>query len=181
MTTFKGKVHISTQHTNTLLLDQTIGVVIKGEQTTFQGMLGLQKSLKNHIEDLTKGAYRRLILNSYRSYYTTELDLFRSEHAIIILYILLHSSHLLQLLDISCFAGLKRSYERQIGSIRLELIILINQIFLQPIFQSIKSLQLFIHSVVGSQLQVQSRTTLNECFKAKYLVMDTNPTSRSSS
>jgi hypothetical protein len=62
----------------------------------------------------TKGVYRLLILDGYSSYITPEFDLFCKEHLIITLCIPLHSSHLLQLLDVGCFAVLKQSYGRQI-------------------------------------------------------------------
>jgi hypothetical protein len=48
------------------------------------------------------------------SYSSLEFDLFYSEHTIITLCMPSYSSHLLQLLDISCFAVLKQSYGRQI-------------------------------------------------------------------
>jgi hypothetical protein len=62
----------------------------------------------------TKGVYRLLILDSYSSYVTLEFDLFCKEHSIITLCMPLHSSYLLQLLDVGCFAVLKQSYGRQI-------------------------------------------------------------------
>jgi hypothetical protein len=45
---------------------------------------------------------------------TPEFDLFCKEHSIITLCMPPHSSHLLQPLDVGCFAVLKRSYGRQI-------------------------------------------------------------------
>ncbi len=62
----------------------------------------------------TKGVYRLLILDGHRSHITPEFDLFCTEHKIITLCMPSHSSHLLQLLDVSCFATLKRAYGRQI-------------------------------------------------------------------
>jgi hypothetical protein len=62
----------------------------------------------------TKGVYRLLILDRHRSYITPEFDLFYTEHKIITLCIPLHSSYLLQLLDVSCFVTLKRAYGCQI-------------------------------------------------------------------
>jgi hypothetical protein len=43
-----------------------------------------------------------------------KFNLFCSEHLIITLYMPLHSLHLLQLLDVSCFAVFKRSYGQQV-------------------------------------------------------------------
>ena len=62
----------------------------------------------------TKGVYCLLILDSYSSYITPEFDLFYKEYLIIILYILLYSLYLLQLLDVGCFSVLKQLYRQQI-------------------------------------------------------------------
>ena len=63
-----------------------------------------------YIKDRTKGVYRLLILNGHGSHVIPEFDLFYKDYCIITLYILLYLLHLLQPLDISCFAGLKRLY-----------------------------------------------------------------------
>jgi hypothetical protein len=68
----------------------------------------------SHTKDRTKGVYRLLILDGHGSHVTPEFDLFCKDHCIITLCMPPHSSHLLQPLDVSCFAGLKRSYGRQI-------------------------------------------------------------------
>jgi len=69
---------------------------------------------EKHIAHCTKGVYRLLILDGYSIYITLEFDLFSKDHSIITLYMLLHSSHLLQPLDVGCFAVLKRLYGQQI-------------------------------------------------------------------
>jgi hypothetical protein len=74
---------------------------------------------KKYTAYRTKGVYRLLILNSHSSYIIPEFDLFYKEYLIITLCILLHSSHLLQPLDVGYFAVLKRLYGQQIkGYIR---------------------------------------------------------------
>ena len=164
---FEGKVHMSTQYTDTLLLDQTIGVSENGQTDDSLGLTWLTEVFEKHIKDHTKGVYRLLILDSYRSHSTTEFDLFCVEHSIITLCISPHSLYLLQLLDVSCFTVLKRSYRRQIeGLIYVGLIILISQTSLQRMFQHAKSLQLLIQSVAGLQLQVQSYMTLTEYYQS---------------
>ena len=51
----------------------------------------------------TIGTYRLLILDGYSSHATAEFDRFCVERRIILLYKPIHSSHLLQLLDVACF------------------------------------------------------------------------------
>jgi DDE superfamily endonuclease len=56
-----------------------------------------------------------LILDGHRSHLTPQFDQICAENAIIPLCIPAHSSHLLQPLDIGCFAILKRAYGRLIS------------------------------------------------------------------
>ena len=69
---------------------------------------------EKHTAYCTKGVYRLLILDSHSSHITPEFDLFCKDHLIITLCIPLHSLHLLQPLDVGCFAVLKRLYGQQI-------------------------------------------------------------------
>jgi DDE superfamily endonuclease/Tc5 transposase DNA-binding domain/helix-turn-helix, Psq domain len=58
----------------------------------------------------TKGNYRLLILDGHGSHLTPKFDEICSQNDIIPICMPAHSSHLLQPLDIGCFAVLKRSY-----------------------------------------------------------------------
>ena len=111
MIIFEGKVYISTWYIDALLLDQTIRVSKKGWTEDSLGYTQLIEVFKKHIKGHIRGVYRLLILNGHRSHSTLEFDLFYLEHLIIMLYMPPHFSHLLQLLDISCFAVLKRLYK----------------------------------------------------------------------
>jgi hypothetical protein len=111
---FEGKVHQSTWYSDTLPLDWVIGVSENGWTDNELGLTWLKNVFEKHTASRTKGVYRLLILDGYSSYLTPEFDLFCKEHSIITLCMLLHSSHLLQLLDVGCFAVLKQSYGRQI-------------------------------------------------------------------
>jgi hypothetical protein len=79
------------------------------------GLTWLKNVFEKHTAHRTKGVYRLLILDGHGSHLTPEFDLFCQEHSIITLCMPPHSSHLLQPLDVSCFAVLKRSYGQQIG------------------------------------------------------------------
>ena len=57
-----------------------------------------------------KGIYRLLILDGHGSHLTPKFDQICEENNIIPVCMPPHSSHLLQPLDIGCFAVLKRSY-----------------------------------------------------------------------
>jgi DDE superfamily endonuclease len=58
----------------------------------------------------TVGNYRLLILDGHGSHATPEFTEYCKENKIIILYMPPHSLHLLQLLDMACFAPLKQRY-----------------------------------------------------------------------
>jgi hypothetical protein len=114
MIIFEGKVYISTWYTNTLPPDWTIALSNKGWTDDSLGLTWLTDIFEKHTKDRTKGVYRLLILDGHGSHSTPEFDLFCKEHSIITLCMPPHSSHLLQPLDVSCFAVLKRLYGRQI-------------------------------------------------------------------
>lgn len=114
MVIFQGKVHISTWYIDTLPLDWTIAVSDKGWTDDSLGLTWLTDVFQKHTKDRTKGVYRLLILDGHGSHSTPDFDLFCSEHLIITLCMPPHSSHLLQPLDVSCFAVLKRSYGQRI-------------------------------------------------------------------
>ena len=59
-----------------------------------------------------KGQYQLLIMDSHGSHATAEFDSFCIENQIILLYMPPHSSHILQPLDVSCFAFLKQLYRQ---------------------------------------------------------------------
>src|SRR5450432_3835371 len=111
---FEGKVHQSTWYTDALPLDWTIGVSENGWTDDKLGLIWLQNVFEKHTAHRTKGIYRLLILDGHGSHVTPEFDLFVKEHSIITLCMPSHSSHLLQPLDVGCFAVLKRQYGRQI-------------------------------------------------------------------
>src|SRR5450432_4777986 len=111
---FEGKVHQSTWYTEPLPPDWTIGVSENGWTDDSLGFIWLQDIFEKHTAHRTRGIYRLLILDGHGSHGTLEFDLFAKEHNIITLCMPPHSSHLLQPLDVGCFAVLKRLYGRQI-------------------------------------------------------------------
>jgi hypothetical protein len=114
MVIFEGKVHISTWYTNQLPLDWTIAVSENSWTNDTLGLNWLTDVFEKYTVSRKKGVYRLLILDGHGSHSTPEFDLFCKEHSIITLCMPPHSSHLLQPLDISCFAVLKRAYGRQV-------------------------------------------------------------------
>jgi hypothetical protein len=92
--------------------DWAIGVSENGWTTNKIGLWWLEHVSDKYTKDRTLGCYRLLILDGHGSHVTPEFDQYCSEHLIILLCMPPHSSHLLQPLDVGCFAVLKRSYGR---------------------------------------------------------------------
>jgi hypothetical protein len=60
------------------------------------------------------GSYRLLILDGHESHHSVEFERYCKENKIITLCMPAHASHLLQPLDVGCFAVLKKAYGREI-------------------------------------------------------------------
>jgi hypothetical protein len=90
--------------------DWSIGVSPNGWTNDEIGLHWLINVFDKHTVDRTVGTYRLLILDGHGSHITPEFDQYCTEHSIITLCMPPHSSHLLQPLDVGCFAELKRYY-----------------------------------------------------------------------
>jgi hypothetical protein len=113
MVIFAGKVHQSTWYQD-IPGDWTIGLSENGWTNDNLALQWLQEVFEKHTAARTIGRYRLLILDGHGSHGTAEFEFFCKNHQIIPLYMPAHSSHLLQPLDVSCFAPLKQIYGRQI-------------------------------------------------------------------
>jgi hypothetical protein len=108
---FEGIMHQRAWYQN-LPIDWTIGVSNNGWTTNEIGLFWLEKVFNRFTKDRTIGRYRLLILDGHGSHMTAEFDQYCRDHSIVVLCMPPHSSHLLQPLDVGCFAVLKRSYGR---------------------------------------------------------------------
>jgi hypothetical protein len=72
------------------------------------------KHFNRHTASCTRGVYRLLILDGHSSHATLEFDQYCTANNIITLCMPPHTSHLLQPLDVGCFAPLKRAYGHEI-------------------------------------------------------------------
>ena len=120
---FAGKVHQSIWYENNLISnDWMIAISENGWMNDILGMTWLCTVFHPCTQACTVSQYWLLILNGHESYKTPEFDHFCTEHSIIVLYMPPHSLHLLQPLNIDCFASLKRLYRKQVeANIQLEI------------------------------------------------------------
>jgi hypothetical protein len=112
---FAGKMH-QTAWYETLPSQWTIVVSENGWTNDKIGLIWLQNVFDKHTKTRTIGQRRLLILDGHGSHATPEFDRFCMNNGIIPLYMPPHSSHLLQPLDVGCFAPLKRAYGYQVAN-----------------------------------------------------------------
>jgi hypothetical protein len=112
---FKGKVFIESWF-NGLPEDWRFEVSPNGWTSDEIGIRWLEKLFIPTTSSRTKGGYRLLILDGHGSHLTPKFDKIYKENKIIPICMPPHSSHLLQPLDIGCFAVLKREYGRLVES-----------------------------------------------------------------
>jgi hypothetical protein len=110
-----GKLHQASWYRN-LPEDWVIAVSDNGWTTDELGLEWV-KHFNQHTESHTKGAYRLLILDGHSSHATPEFDQYCADNKIITLCMPLHTSHLLQPLDVGCFSPLKTAYGHEVGEL----------------------------------------------------------------
>ena len=110
MIIFKGKRYIESWFCSDLPDDWRFEVSPNGWTTDEIGLRWLQKLFIPATTSRTRGRYRLLILDGHGSHLTPEFDKICAENDVIPICMPPHSSHLLQPLDVGCFAVLKRSY-----------------------------------------------------------------------
>jgi len=110
---FKGKVFIEGWFDN-LPNDWRFEVSPNGWTSDEIGIRWLEKLFIPSTSSRLKGRYRLLILDGHGSHLTPKFDEICAKNDIIPICMPAHSSHLLQPLDIGCFATLKRSYGRMV-------------------------------------------------------------------
>jgi hypothetical protein len=113
---FKGQVYKEAWFDN-LPKDWRIEVSKNGWTTDEISLRWLQKLFIPSTNSRVRGKYRLLILDGHGSHLTPQFDQICAENAIIPLCMPAHSSHLLQPLDVGCFAVLKRSYSRLVSDL----------------------------------------------------------------
>ena len=108
---FKGKRYLESWFCDTPT-DWRFEVSPNGWTSDDIGLRWLEKLFIPLTADRRRGRYRLLILDGHGSHLTPEFDRLCTENDVIPICMPPHSSHLLQPLDVGCFAVLKRSYGR---------------------------------------------------------------------
>ena len=109
---FKAKHHDQAWYHNPK--DWRIGVSGNGWTTNELGLAWLQHFIQ-HTEARTVGSHRLLILDGHESHKSLAFQDLCEGSKIITLCMPPHSSHILQPLDVGCFAPLKQAYKKEIN------------------------------------------------------------------
>ncbi|ODM20017.1 hypothetical protein SI65_05003 [Aspergillus cristatus] len=110
---FKGKSHIQAWYEDDALPhDWRIELSENGWTTDQIGLSWLQNIFIPATNCCMTGKYRLLILDGHGSHLTPKFDQICNQNNVVPICMPAHSSHLLQPLDVGCFAVLKRTYGR---------------------------------------------------------------------
>jgi hypothetical protein len=129
---FAGKVLISNWFTEDLLRNWVIHVSPTGWTNNDLALAWLEH-FDTHARPV--GAYRLLIIDGHESHCSIDFQDRCKEKKIIALCMPLHSSHLLQPLDVACFSPLKRAYGDEISVLARDRIYYINKQTFLPAFK----------------------------------------------
>jgi hypothetical protein len=111
---FKAQNHLSAWYEDSELPEDWVITLSENGWTTNLIAYEWIKHFNQNTKGRTIGNYRLLILDGHESHLSAQFQHYCIEQKIITLCMPPHSSHILQPLDVSCFAPLKLSYGRQI-------------------------------------------------------------------
>jgi hypothetical protein len=132
---FAGQYHLSAWYEEDLPQDWVISLSDNGWTTNVIGLEWIQHFNKNS-KDRIKGTHRLLILDGHESHDSFDFKQFCQRNNIITLCMPPHSSHLLQPLDVGCFAPLKKAYGNQVENLMRNHINHITKLEFLPVFRA---------------------------------------------
>jgi hypothetical protein len=146
---FKGKHHLSAWYKEDNLPHNWVIAVSDNGWTT--NKLGLQwlKHIDTHTKRHTISTHRLLILNGHESHNSLEFQQYCKENNVITLCMPPHSSHLLQPLDVGCFALLKVSYGCQAENLMRSRINHITKLEFLPCFKAAFDTAITKNNILG--------------------------------
>ena len=114
---FKGKWHLASWYEKEQFPYGWRAAVSENGWTTNEVTLEWLKHFEKFTRTKTAGKYRLLVLDGHESHHSVEFEEHCRTNNILTLCMPAHSSHLLQPLDVGCFAPLKKAYSRQIENL----------------------------------------------------------------
>jgi len=145
---FKGKHHLSAWYKEPSIPGNWVINVSENGWTNNELGLKWLKHFDEHTKERTVGSHRLLILDGHESHNSVDFHKYCEEHKIITLCMPPHSSHLLQPLDVGCFAPMKKAYGRQAELLMRNKITRISKLEFLPCFKAA-----FNASITDSNIQ----------------------------
>lgn len=146
---YKGKNHLSGWYEEAGIPSTwVIGVSDNGWTNNALGFEWL-KHFNAHTKDRCKGAYRLLILDGHESHQSQDFKDYCEEDKIITLCMPAHSSHILQPLDVGCFAPLKMRYSQQVRGLARNQVFHIDKMGFLPAFQDAFNVSITKENIQG--------------------------------
>jgi hypothetical protein len=133
---FQGKYHLSAWYKKPSMPDDWVFTVSENGWTNNELGLKWLKHFDEHTKERIVGSHRLLILDSHESHNSVNFHQYCEEHKIITFCMPPHSSHLLQPLDVGCFAPLKKAYGRQAELLMRNKITRISKLEFLPCFKA---------------------------------------------
>jgi hypothetical protein len=132
---YKGRIHISAWYEEAdIPRDWKLSVSENGWTNNALGLEWL-KHFDRHTKARQVGAYRLLILDGHESHLNQDFKDYCLEHRILTLCMPPHSSHILQPLDVVCFAPLKRKYSQRVRDLARRRVFHVNKEGFLPAFK----------------------------------------------
>jgi hypothetical protein len=146
---FAGKHHLSAWYKEEdLPQDWVIGVSENGWTTNKLGIEWLEHFDK-HTKGRVVGSHRLLVIDGHESHNSIDFHRLCEEKKIITLCMPAHSSHLLQPLDVGCFASLKKAYGCQAEKLMRNKITRITKTEFLPCFIAAHNASITTSNILG--------------------------------
>jgi hypothetical protein len=114
---FKARHHQSSWYKDDNLPQDWVIAISENGWTTNELGFDWLKHFNRHTKTRTVSTYRMLIIDGHESHNSAEFTQYCKDHKIIPVCMPPHSSHLLQPLDVGCFAPLKKAYGDEVNKL----------------------------------------------------------------
>jgi hypothetical protein len=145
---FSGQYHLGAWFSDEIPGDWRINLSDNGWTTNELGFEWLQH-FEAHTKDRKVSGYRLLVIDGHESYNSLKFQDFCKANNIITLCMPPHSSHLLQPLDVGCFAPMKKAYGTQIGELIRNGINHITKLEFLPAFKAARDASITSNNIQG--------------------------------
>ena len=133
---FKASNHLSNWYKEEDLPQDWVIAVSENGWTTNERGLDWLKHFNAHTKERTVGTHRLLVIDGHESHDSLDFQKYCKDNKIITICMPPHSSHLLQPLDVGCFAPLKKAYGRQAENLMRNRINHITKVEFLPCFKA---------------------------------------------